>query len=68
MKLKQLAKKAMSYLDSVGVAAEYEIAAGDTHLIIETNYKYGAHIVWSFDDYDKFMAEIKDQYPLKSPN
>jgi len=66
MKLKQLAKQAMNYLDSVGVAAEYEIGAGDTHLIIETNYKYGAHIVWAFDDYDKFMAEIKAQYPTKA--
>lgn len=65
MTLKQLAKQAMDYLDSVGVAAEYEIGPRDTHLMIETNYKYGAHIVWSFDDYDKFMAEIKAQYPPK---
>lgn len=67
MTLEQLAQEAMDYLDSVGVAAEYWIAEDD-YLYIETNYEHGNHIVWSFDDYDKFMAEIKAQYPLKSPS
>ena len=67
MTLEQLAKEAMDYLDSVGVTAEYWIAEDD-YLYIETNDKYGAHIAWPLDDRDEFIAEIKAQYPLKSPS
>lgn len=62
MTLEQLAKEAMDYLDSVGVAAEYWIS-NDEYLYVETDDRYGVHIAWSFDDHDAFMDEIKAQYP-----
>ena len=65
MTLEQLAQEAMDYLDSVGVAAEYQIFADDAYLYIETDEKYGVHYVWLLDDHDAFMAEIKAQYPSK---
>ena len=66
MTLEQLAQKAMDYLDSVGVAAEYHFGANCEFLYIETDSSM--HIAWPFDDYDEFMNEIKARYPVKSPN
>lgn len=71
MTLEQLAQKAMDYLDSVGVAAEYFIdgdAYGDAYLYVETSTKSYPHITWPLDDHDEFLDEIKAQYPLKSPS
>lgn len=67
MTLEQLAQQAMDYLDSVGVAADYEIGPDDAYLYIETNVNDGMHMSFQLDDHDAFMAEIKSEYPLKSP-
>lgn len=60
MTLNQIAQQAMDYLDSVGVAADYEV---------------GGYITITTDDFrftnlsgsDYMMARIKYRYPQKSP-
>lgn len=67
MDLQQAANEAMAYLDSVGVAAEYDI---------DKDGPYGVVIIidsWSFQfvrhiTFNRFMNVIKNSYPQKSPN
>ena len=66
MTLNQIAQKAMDYLDSVGVAADYDIYNdGPYGVVIITDY-------WSFQfvrhiTLDRFMNVIKNRFPQKSP-
>lgn len=69
MNLEQIAQQAMDYLDSVGVAAEYEIGKNDGYLKVFTEKGHftmdglgsnvGALILFKL---------IKESYPQKSPN
>lgn len=61
MTLQQVAKKAMDYLDSVGVAADYGIYY--MHLRIYTD----EHILTcAYDDsFELFILDIKHTYPPK---
>ena len=71
MNLEQIAQQAMDYLDSVGVAADYEIKVSS----------YGIRKLTVFTDYydmglpsnapestgEYFIGKIKKYYPQKSP-
>lgn len=67
MTLEQAAKQAMDYLDSVGVAADYDIYKyGGFGVVIITDY-------WSFQfvrhiALDRFMNVIKNRFPQKAPH
>lgn len=62
MTLNQIAKQAMDYLDSVGVAADYEIENGI--VTIETDDYFFWSNKHSLDD---LMTQLKEVYPQKSP-
>ena len=64
MNLQQAADEAMAYLDSVGVAAEYEIKY--MHMWVFTD----EHIFkCAYDDSKSvFLSDISYSYPQKSPN
>lgn len=64
MNLEQVADKAMKYLDSVGVAAEYNIRY--MHLRVTTdNHAFTC----AYDDNpDSFIRDISYTHPQKSPN
>lgn len=64
MTLEQIAQQAMDYLDSVGVAADYDIKY--MHLKIFTNDKA---FTCAYDySVSEFMDSIRSAYPQKSPN
>ena len=63
MTLEQIAQQAMDYLDSVGVAADYDIKY--MHLLISTDKHKFTH---AYDDsYHNLMNDITYIYPQKSP-
>jgi hypothetical protein len=64
MTLNQIAQQAMDYLDSVGVAADYEIRY--MHLRIFTDDKT---FTGTYDyNISEFMSSIRNAYPQKSPD
>ena len=71
MDLQQAANEAMTYLDSVGVAAEYEIRMYDYKTeqltVFTDDYIVGTHSSMPDDGIHAFMDNIKEQHPQKSP-
>jgi len=71
MELQQAANEAMAYLDSVGVAAEYEIRMYDYKtdqlMVFTDDYITGTHSSMPDDSIRMFIDNIKEQYPQKSP-
>ena len=71
MNLQQAANEAMAYLDSVGVAADYEIRIysykTDQLMVFTDDYITGTHSNMPPDGILMFMDNIKEQYPQKSP-
>lgn len=77
MNLQQIAQQAMDYLDSVGVAAEYEIK--DLQLIVYVGDYVGDKTFYFHDCLTMFvglepitteqwvMNKLKETYPQKSP-
>ena len=63
MNLEQIAQQAMDYLDSVGVAAEYEIA----HMNLKIFTDEHVFICVCDDSFIYFMSDISYTYPQKSP-
>ena len=64
MNLNQIAKQAMDYLDSVGVAADYDIKY--MFLVVRTDkHEFSVAYDGFFTD---FMNNIASTYPQKSPN
>lgn len=62
MNLEEIAQQAMDYLDSVGVAADYEIQ--ERRIVIETD----AYFFWSDrSSFYELMVKLKESYPQKSP-
>ena len=62
MTLNQIAQQAMDYLDSVGVAADYEIE--ERRVVIETD----DYFFWSGkSSFDELMVQLKEEYPQKNP-
>lgn len=62
MTLNQIAQQAMDYLDSVGVAADYNIERGC--VVIDTDNQTLWANKHSFND---LMSQLKFNYPRKSP-
>jgi len=62
MTLNQIAQQAMDYLDSVGVAADYDIERGC--VVIDTDNQTFWANNHSLDD---LMSQLKFNYPQKSP-
>ena len=60
MTLNQIAQQVMDYLDSVGVAAEYDIGE---YITITTD----DFIFTNISNSDYMMERIKYRYPQKSP-
>ncbi len=63
MDLQQAADEAMEYLDSVGVAADYDIRYMYLEVFTENNLFNFAYD----DDFKAFMLKISETYPQKSP-
>lgn len=62
MTLNQIAQQAMDYLDSVGVAADYDIERDI--VTIETD----EHLFWAGKTSgNKLIAKLESTYPQKSP-
>ncbi|QGJ84289.1 hypothetical protein [Pseudoalteromonas phage XCL1123] len=72
MDLQQAADEAMEYLDSVGVAAEYEIRMRDYNIdqlsVFTDDCIIGISSKAVKLNHQEFMEQIKQQYPQKSPN
>ena len=64
MTLEQIAQQTMNYLDSVGVAADYDLPV-DGGIIIITN-KCSFHSR-HYPNYDSFIWDIERSNPQKSP-
>ncbi|QAY17983.1 hypothetical protein [Pseudoalteromonas phage C7] len=63
MTLEKVAQQAMDYLDSVGVAAEYEIVYMHVRIITDEHI-----FTCAYDDsFPVFMSDISYIYPQKSP-
>ena len=71
MSLEQIAQQAMDYLDSVGVAADYEIKTvsyGIDQLTVFTDdYVIGLPSNTPESTGEYFIGKIKKYYPQKSP-
>lgn len=72
MDLQQAADEAMAYLDSVGVAAEYEIRMRDYNIdqlsVFTDDYIIGIPSNAPHGVFTLFTNKIKKRYPQKSPN
>jgi len=71
MNLEQIAQQAMDYLDSVGVAAEYEVKAVsydiDQLTVFTDDYVIGMPSNAPEGTGEYFIGKIKKYYPQKSP-
>lgn len=72
MNLQQAADEAMAYLDSVGVAADYDIRMYNFSIgnlsVFTDEYIIGIPSSAAHDSFILFMDKIKEQYPQKSPS
>lgn len=64
MGLQKAAGEAMEYLDSVGVAAEYDIR----YALLKVTTDNHAFICSCDDNPDSFIRDISYTYPQKSPD
>ncbi len=65
MDLQQAADQAMNYLDSVGVAAEWNVLPVSNALTITTGNMIFAY--YSSKSLDSMIGELSFYYPQKSP-
>lgn len=72
MNLEQIAQQAMSYLDSVGVAADYEVYGRmikiKTHNSEHSFVTHSLHEFKLMDLRDEMLLSLVKQYSLKSPD
>jgi hypothetical protein len=66
MNLESAANEAMTYLDIVGVAAEWEILSVSNALSITTDDLIFAY--YSTESLNSMISELKYHYPQKSPS
>lgn len=74
MTLNQIAQQAMKYLDSVGVAADYDIKRVNPvkevyilSVIVDDFYVFGVSSLRLEDAAPLFLQRIMNEYPQKSP-